>query len=336
MTTRGEDYFSQVAGAGLNEFEGAGRSENTWKQYASTVGLFCDWCADRQLAPLPASSETLKAWIVWLARDGYANATIRAYVSGLCTWHRLQGHSINRAPLWETLKGIQRLAPPQRKIRPLLAEELRGILDMLDDGKAADLRDGALLCVGWANAMRRSELVGLDWHRLGVGSDGTGSLTWAHDGLSVELARSKSDQERAVSLDIPTADMPSAAKWVLAWIKRAKIKPGEPVFRPIFCVGEVTRISARRLTDKSAAAIVRKRVIALDVARGVDEVTAFARAQDFSGHSLRAGYCTSAARAGTPEYLIRKRSRHRSAEVVAGYVRAAETREQHGLGKVGM
>jgi hypothetical protein len=77
-------------------------------------------------------------------------------------------------------------------------------------------------------------------------------------------------------------------------------------------------------------------VIAQEMRHGAPYEGAAVRAQDFSGHLLRAGYCTSAAVAGTREYLIRQRSRHKSADIVAGYARAAETTDEHGLGKVGV
>lgn len=332
LASRGDQYFRRVAGAGLNEFEGSARAVNTWKQYASTINRFREWCKASRLRPLPARPETVKRWIVELARSGYTNATIRAYVSGLCTWHRLQGHSLDRRPLWETLKGIKRRAAPQRKVRPLLREELRGVLAMLDQAKPIDARDGAMLAIGWANAMRRSELVGLDWQRKGVGSDATGVLHLAPDGVVIELLRSKSDQEVVVTLDLPAKHMPAAITWLKAWSAHAALKPGEPVFRAVRADG----VGVARLADHSAAMIVKRRVMALEISKGASLEDAAARADDFSGHSLRAGYCTSAARAGTPEFLIRQRSRHRSAEIVAGYVRAAETRTQHGLGKVGL
>lgn len=330
--TRGEKWFRRIAGAGLNEFEGSARSANTWRQYASAVHVFQEWCKGARLRPLPAKPATVKRWVVELARGGYSSATIRAYVSGLCTWHRLHGHELDRKPLWETLKGIRRQAGPQRRARPLMRDELAGILAMLDPAEPRDARDGALLAIGWANAMRRSELVGLDWIRKGVGSNGTGIIRMSLDAIRIDLLSSKSSQEAVVSLDIPAEHMPSALYWLERWGAYAELQPGSPLFRPVSAAG----ISPARLSDHSAGQIIKKRVVALEMSRGVSFEDATARAQDFSGHSLRAGYCTSAAMAGVPEYLIRERSRHRSAEIVAGYVRAAEQTKNHGLGKVGL
>ena len=209
---------------------------------------------------------------------------------------------------------------------------------MLDPERPRDVRDGALLTIGWATALRRVEIVGLDWQRQMRASTGTGVLRLHPEGIEVELLRSKTSQEEAVLLDIPAAEMPSAMHWLSLWARIARLESGAPVFRPILSQGNhrQQRVGAKRLTDSSAASVIKQRVIALEMAQGRSFEEAAVLAEDFSGHSLRAGYCTSAARAGTPEYLIRQRSRHRSAEIVAGYVRAAETRAEHGLGRVGM
>lgn len=333
MANRADGYFRQVAGDRRNEFEGAARAANTWKQYASTVKLFTKWARENRLRPIPAKPETVKRWVLDLARAGYANATIRAYVSGLCTWHRLHGFALDRTPMYETLKGIKRRAEPQRKVRPLLRDELQGILAMLDEENLADVRDGAMLSIGWANAMRRTELVGLDWQKKGWQSGATGTLRQTPAGIFIELLQSKSDQETVVPLEIPAEHMPSAMKWLARWVFLTRLQPGAPVFRGVH---NGHSVGSKRLTDRAAADIIKKRVVALEMQNGATFEEAAARAEDFSGHSLRAGYCTSAAVSGVPEYLIRERSRHKSPQMVAAYVRAVADREKSGLGNVGL
>jgi integrase len=338
LSSRLDGYFARVAGDAFNEFEGAARAGNTWRQYSSTVTLFKAYCAEVGAQPLPALPETVKQWVLRLARAQYASSTIDAYVAGLCTWHKLHGHELDRRPLAQTLKGIRRTAEPKRRVRPLLRAELAGILDMLDQTKPRDVRDGALLAVGWANAMRRSEVVGLDWQQRRSPSRGTGVVRLTPEGISVELYRSKTMQETVVQMaDIPKALMPAASTWLERWAAVAELRPGDPVFRRVVpSAGGVQLVGVERLSDHRAAMIIKARVVALEVARGADRDDAVARAEQFSGHSLRSGYVTSAARAGVPEYLIRQRSRHKSAQIVADYVRAEETEEEHGLRKVGL
>jgi len=96
---------------------------------------------------------------------------------------------------------------------------------------------------------------------------------------------------------------------------------GAPLFRSVNKGGE---IGADRLSDRSVARIIKKEVRACAIAAGRSEADADQIAEPCSGHSLRAGYCTASAMAGVPEWKARRRSRHRSAETFAGYVRAAE------------
>ena len=105
-----------------------------------------------------------------------------------------------------------------------------------------------------------------------------------------------------------------------------------PVFREVIKGGE---IGAQRLTDRSVARIIKRRVRQRALALGHQESEADELAEAFSGHSLRAGYCTAAAMAGVPEWKIRRGSRHRTAEMVARYVRAAEEWTDSGLKGIG-
>jgi hypothetical protein len=94
----------------------------------------------------------------------------------------------------------------------------------------ADARDGALLALGWGAALRRSELVNLDWMKFG---DGAGFVRIEPErGIVVRLQRSKSSQDKAVEIVIPYTDMPTCCIWLEQWAKVAKLEPGQPVFGP--------------------------------------------------------------------------------------------------------
>src|SRR5262249_49167127 len=130
----------------------------------------------------------------------------------------------------------------------------------------------------------------------------------------------------------PCQDMPSACEGLERWAKLANLQPGEPVFRP---VDKGQRIGAERLTGRSVARLIKARVRARALATGATEADAEKLAELCSGHSRRAGYGTAAAMAGTPEWKFRRRSRHKTAELVARYVRAAEEWTDSGLKDVG-
>src|SRR5262249_13572198 len=144
--------------------------------------------------------------------------------------------------------------------------------------------------------------------------------------------RSKGDRAKPVEVKIPCAEMPAVCEALEAWAARASLQPGEPVFREVVKGGEIT---GRRLGGRSVALIIKNRDRARALAAGKRGAEAEELARACRGHSLRAGYCTAAAMAGTPEWKIRSRSRHKTAELVARYVRAAEDWKESGLKEVG-
>lgn len=126
--------------------------------------------------------------------------------------------------------------------------------------------------------------------------------------------------------------MPAALEWVQRWAKLAGLEDRSPVFRPVDRMG---RVGQGRLAADSIARIVKVRVRAHTLATGASVEDAAEMAEAVSGHSLRAGFCTSAAKAKVPEWQIRRRSRHASAEMVARYVRAAEQWDDSALRGIG-
>jgi integrase len=262
---------------------------------------------------------------------GRTVATVQAHLAAIATQHRLHGHAINRAAIADSAKGMRRLyARPLRQARPILGSDLQALLASLDANRAADVRDGAILALGWSGALRQSEIVGLDWRKSGTG---TGVLSTSARGLNIKLTRSKTAQDKVVDLPVPAEDMPAAITWVRRWVALAGTEDRAPLFRPIDRMGT---ISDKRLTAKSVAEIIRKRVQALKRAEGASEEDAFDEAQSVSGHSLRAGFCTTAALKEVPEWKIRRRVRHATAEMTARYVRAAETWADSGLRGIGI
>src|SRR6516165_4251478 len=122
--------------------------------------------------------------------------------------------------------------------------------------------------------------------------------------------------------------MPVAIGWVRAWVAMADVEPGSPMFRPIDQRGNIGR---GRLTDRSVARIIKGRVHQIARRRGLSEADASSLAARFSGHSLRSGYATAAAGVDMPQYRIQQHTRHRTAEMVARYVREADKWTRSGL-----
>jgi integrase len=203
------------------------------------------------------------------------------------------------------MRGIRRmLGAARRKKAPATSDRIIAMAP-LAGGSLRDIRDRALLLLGFAGAFRRSELVAID----------VGHVTETADGLLILIPRSKTDQEgegEAVGIVPGQIACPVAA--YRSWINAAGITAG-PVFRPIDMGGTV---ASGRLTARSVANIVKAAATRV----GLD-------AAIFSGHSLRAGFLTSAAARGASIFKMMDQSRHKSVDTLRGYVREAEIFKGH-------
>lgn len=133
------------------------------------------------------------------------------------------------------------------------------------------LRDRAVLLLGFAGAFRRSELVALNVE----------DLEFCNDGIRVTIRKSKTDQEGlGATIAVALGSIACPVQAVRTWLETASISSG-PIFRP---VTRKRTISSRRLSGRAVADLVKK--YAQD---------AGLKAGDFSGHSLRSGFLTSAA-----------------------------------------
>jgi site-specific recombinase XerD len=167
------------------------------------------------------------------------------------------------------------------------------------------LRDRALLLLGFAGAFRRSELVALD----------VADLQFCDGGLRVTIRKSKTDQEgQGATIAIARGSTACPVDAARAWIMATGITEG-PLFRPVTRTG---KISGRRLSARAVAELVKV------YARRVG-----LKAADYSGHSLRSGFLTSAAARGASIFKMMDVSRHKSIETLRGYVRDAEMFRNH-------
>jgi len=285
----------------------ASRSSATRKAYAADWQVFCGWCQDQGLAPLPATPATVALFLAAEASRGRKPATVTRRCAAIRFAHKLQGFSTptGEAAVTEVLAGIRRVhgAAP-RRVAPATAERLVSMLAACGSDLRG-LRDRALLIVGFGGALRRSELVAIRVEDVEVTADG----------IKVTLPRSKTDQEGAgqvvAILDGPRLRVKAS---IAAWKAAAGIEAG-PLFRSIM---KNESVQDRAITDRTVADIVKARA----KAAGLDPAM-------FSGHSLRAGFLTSAASSGAGLFKMMEVSRHRSVETVRHYVRRAELFKDH-------
>jgi len=299
------------------EYARQAKAENTLRAYRSDWTHFEEWCSRQGLAPLPAAPATVALYITALAEAGRAVSTIRRRLASISAAHQAAGHQsptqdMQVKTIWAGIRRAKGTA--QRQVAPVVTEHLRAIVGALQLDTLAGLRDRALLLVGFIGAFRRSELVGLNVE----------DLTPTAEGFVVTLRRSKTDQEgegetKAIPYGANAETCPARA--LRAWLDAAGITSG-PVFRAVNRHGQV---SARRLSDRAVALIVKRSVEAV----GLD-------ASRFSGHSLRAGFATAAARAGASERDIARVTHHKSDRVLRRYIRDAQVFDNAALSAVGL
>jgi integrase len=313
-------------------------SERTRSAYSRWWRVFLDWCDRHDRQALPASPATVAAWLA-SAADGVdtgrplARSSLNQGLAAVTWYHRAAGHAFDRkhraiSLTWQGISRVKALTEVERQAAPVVAADVRDLLEMLDAQRNIGCRNAALLTLGWGGAFRRSELVGLDWEKIGEGGKGTGYVSVDDRGVLVVLARSKASQDKAETVVIPRADLPEACEALEAWAQRVGLQPGQPVFR---AVNNRHQIAVERLTAHSVSRIVKKAMRDLARRRGKSKAEAKDLVRRFSGHSLRAGYATSAAAADVPALRIQQHTRHKSADMVARYVRESDKWSKSGL-----
>ncbi len=292
----------------------AAKSANTRRAYAADWARFTEWCRVKRLDPLPADPVTVGLFIADLSagRGGLAPSTLDRMVTGICAQHRAKGLLLDRRhpAIAHVLQGLKRTKRAQkRRAAPLVQADLGLVLDALGDDLRS-LRDRALLLLGWSAALRRSELVAID----------VAHLTDTRDGILLFLPASKTDQEgEGATLGIPFAKKKGRCpvRAIKAWLDAADIDDG-PIFRRINKWGAVER---DRLTDGSVARILKK--------RGKIAGLPAAQLERTSGHSLRAGFITTAYDKEVPEQATQRHARHKSADTTRSYNRVASAFKQN-------
>ena len=289
-------------------------AEATRRAYLGEFGHFAEWCdatASRTGTPLealPAEPETVWLYLSALVEAdnaaGYKVATLERRLSAIKWVHDTSGHPspTSHTRVRELMAGIRRTYGARAERRdPLTTDQLTAMVDGLDLDTLAGLRDRAVLLLGYAGAFRRSELAGLRREQLRR----TG------DGVVVELGRTKDDQEakgRDVGIPAFAGSPLCPVTAVDAWLAAASITEG-PIFRR---VSRYQTLGARALAPATVATIVKR----CAAAAGIPP-------DRLSGHSLRAGHATTAARNGAPDRTIMRQTGHKRTETLDSYVRPA-------------
>ncbi len=280
----------------IAKYVAAAIADNTRRAYRQDLDDFHSWGG-----VVPCTPEMFAAFIAERASTLSPHSLTRRVV-GIGRAHVSQGYPdpAKNDLVRTVLRGARRTSGvSQRQAAPLLREDIFALLPNLRGAKG--VRDRALLLLGFAAAFRRSELVALDVQ----------DLQEVPEGLIVHLRHSKTDQTgEGRKIGVPfgrTSACP--VKAVTRWLEVAKIESG-PVFRAVRKGG---MIGAARLSAQAVNLIVKEHVERIGLA-----------ASEYSGHSLRSGLVTSAARSGVSSYKIRQQTGHRSDAMLARYIRDAD------------
>ncbi|MUZ65032.1 site-specific integrase [Agrobacterium vitis] len=297
----------------------AASSANTRKAYASDWKHFSAWCRRHNMSPLPPDPHVVGLYITACA-SGTAGrgmkpntvSTIERRLSAIgwnCTQRGMVLDRKDRA-IATVMAGIRnKHASPPRQKEAILRDDFVAMLETLDRGSLRGLRDRAMLLIGFAGGLRRSEIVGLDCDRDQT-EDGRGWIAILDKGLLVTLRGKTGWREVEIGRGSTDATCPVVA--IEAWIRFARIAKG-PLFRRV--KGHGKDVGPDRLNDKEIARLVKRAAMAAGIRGDLAEIE---RQLKFSGHSLRAGLATSAE---VDERYVQKQLGHASAEMTRQYQR---------------
>ena len=314
---------SHVAGSGTldrlvetaRDYARQAASENTLKAYTKDWAHFARWCM-RGADPLPSSSQLIGLYIADLAApSGKAPAlsasSIERRLSGLTWGYAQRGERLDRKDrhIASVLAGIRRkhARPPAQK-EAILPEDLRDMLATLPHDLRG-LRDRAILLIGFAGGLRRSEIVSLD-HGKDDTPDSGGWVEILEGGVLLTL-RGKTGW-REVEIARGSSDQTCPVHALTQWLHYARID-----FGPIFVATSRNGLKAtsERLSDKHVARLIKSCAREAGLRPDLPEAE---RVRLFSGHSLRAGLASSAE---VDERYVQKQLGHASAEMTRRYQR---------------
>ena len=267
-------------------------SASTRRAYAADLRDYVNWGG-----PFPGQPQDIAAYVTDRARV-LRVSTLRRRLIGIGMAHTMVGLAdpTRSALIRKLVRGIQRVhGVAQRRAMPIIEVDLQRMFPSALT--PAQLRDRALMWVGFAAALRRSEIVALD----------VADLQFGARGLSVRLRRSKTDQYgRSRLIGIPDeAAGKQAIEAVHAWLAVRGLQDG-PVFTRLLVSGK----AGARLSDQSVNLLIKRHALAIGLP-----------ADRISGHSLRAGFVTSAVRAGASLVAIQRQTGHASLDMLARYIR---------------
>jgi len=291
---------------------------NTVRAYKSDFNDFGLFCAQNGFKSLPSEPKIVALYLTYLSTKNAKMSTLKRRLVSIGVIHKLKGHYLDtkHPSIIENIMGIKRRKGSiQNGKKPLLISSLKIIIDVIDQQnkeKIKILRDRSIILIGFSGGFRRNEIVSLNYD----------DLDFVPEGLKIKIKRSKTDQFGEGSIKaLPYFDNSQYCPVVSLknWIDIARINSGA-LFRR-FSKG--SRLTEKRLTDQTVALLIKEY---LQLA-GIDN-------KNYSGHSLRSGFATSAAESGAEERSIMAMTGHKSSEMVRRYIKEANLFKNNALNKI--
>ena len=294
------------------------KSNNTLRAYKSDFKDFGLFCAKNEFKSLPSEPKVISLYLTHLSTKDIKMSTLKRRLVSIGVIHKLKGHYLDtkHPSIIENIMGIKRRkGSSQKGKKPILISDLKILIKAIDKHKNDEikkLRDRTIILIGFSGGFRRNEIVSLNYD----------DLEFMPEGLKITLRRSKTDQYGEGSLKgLPYFDNPEYCPVlsIKKWLDFSKINTG-PVFRRF---NKGSKLSDKRLTDQTVALLIKRY---LELA-GINS-------RNFSGHSLRSGFATSAAESGAEERSIMAMTGHKSTEMVRRYIKEANLFKNNALNKI--
>jgi len=294
------------------------KANNTVRAYKSDFNDFELFCSKNGFKSLPSDPRIVSLYLTHLSIKDAKMSTLKRRLVSIGVIHKLKGHYLDtkHPSIIENIMGIKRRKGSiQKSKKPLLINSLKEIINVIDKQKKDEikkLRDRTIILIGFSGGFRRNEIVSLDYD----------DLDFVPEGIKISIRRSKTDQfgeglVKALPYFDNTQYCPVLS--VKKWINISKINIG-PLFRR-FTKG--LNLTENRLTDQTVALLIKEY---LKLA-GIDS-------KNYSGHSLRSGFATSAAESGAEERNIMAMTGHKSTEMVRRYIKEANLFKNNALNKI--
>ena len=294
------------------------KANNTVRAYKSDFNDFGLFCVKNGFKSLPTEPNIVSLYLTYLSTKDAKMSTLKRRLVSISVIHKLKGHYLDtkHPSIIENIMGIKRRKGSiQKGKKPILISDLKILINVIDEQNNEDikkLRDRSIILIGFSGGFRRNEIVSLDYD----------DLDFVEEGLKIQIRRSKTDQFGEGSVKALPYFNSSKYCPVISlknWIEISKIESG-PLFRR-FVKG--SKLSKNRLTDQTVALLIKEY---LNLA-GINS-------KNYSGHSLRSGFATSAAESGAEERSIMAMTGHKSTDMVRRYIKEANLFKNNALNKM--